>query len=282
MRLMFFAINFGVAELFVVACMMCIMLPFYGSGTLFSFLGGLFFLVPCGVFAFLEWLAYFHRRRTLEFGLGIVCLAIGGFAVFGVVVTVAEALQTSWPEDFEWAVVIGSAIAAYFTACGTYRLWSGRASKFDRSHQSMNRGIGKISIAGVAVIALPAMVMMVFLPRFAPHATKIDVVGGDACPYVPSTARNIYAKGSCFDFAAEFEITEADFVRYCRSQKWDLQEITSPVNLQTYRAFDQPQQAPAEVSIARGLIYDGMSGGCWYRVAFDRDTGRGFMEFAVH
>ena len=72
MRLMFFAINFGVAELFVVSCIMCFMRPFYGGGTPFSFLGGLFFLVPFGVFAFVEWLAYFHRRRALEFGLGIV------------------------------------------------------------------------------------------------------------------------------------------------------------------------------------------------------------------
>lgn len=128
MRHLFFMINFGLALLCLAGCV-------YSIGAMespASFMGGIIFFVPTAVFAAAEWLAWYRERWDVLHALAVTCCLLGGFAVFGVVVNVAEAIWEGWPGGFGWFVVIGLAIAGYFFACGILRLRSLRMFKQQR------------------------------------------------------------------------------------------------------------------------------------------------------
>ena len=113
--------------------------------------------------------------------------------------------------------------------------------------------------------------------------STIDIVAGNECWNVPDTARNIYAQGTYLAFAAEFEISERDFVDYCEKSGWELVDIAEPITIWTYRDFEAKTQGTHAATITNGKIYDGMSrGGGGIITAFDRNRGMGFLDFSHH
>jgi hypothetical protein len=140
-----------------------------------------------------------------------------------------------------------------------------------------------LTVVGAAVavpVLVMGLVMLFLLSRFGMMAVKIDVAGGDRCWNVPETATNIYAKGSYHAFAAEFEITEKDFVDYCRTRNWTLVEIAAPVSMTTYRAYADGDAGRRDVTITMGLVHDGLDHRGGFKVVFDRATGKGFLEYS--
>ena len=115
----FFAINFAVAAFLLVICIVAVV----QAETPYAFLGGIMLLPAVTVAAIMEWVAWYRRKYALEKILGGLCFGVGALAMFGVVANVAEALQTSWPDGFEWFVGIGLTIAWYFVICGAWRVW---------------------------------------------------------------------------------------------------------------------------------------------------------------
>ena len=103
MRTIFFVTNFTVAVLLVIACILALVQP----DSAYSFLGGLMLLPPAAGAAISEWLVWYRCQYTLEKVLGGLCVAFGALNLFGVITSPpVEALQTSWPEDFEWLLGI--------------------------------------------------------------------------------------------------------------------------------------------------------------------------------
>ena len=119
MRRAFFIINFlGATTLMVLGAAAVGQAASPGS-----FLGGIMISPVAAAFAVAEWAAWHGRRVEVERVLGVACLFLCALSVFGVVTNVAEALQSSWPGDFVWVVVIGMPIASYFGICGVLRVW---------------------------------------------------------------------------------------------------------------------------------------------------------------
>ncbi|NLX57092.1 MAG: hypothetical protein GXY58_18440 [Planctomycetaceae bacterium] len=124
----FFAINIIVAAFLIFISVVAVVLP----ESPYSFLGGIMLLPPAACAAIMEWVAWYRRGHVLERVLGGLCLGVAALVAFGVISGVAEALQDTWPEGFEWFVGIGLAITSYFVACGAWRV----------SH-SVQRGLGQ-------------------------------------------------------------------------------------------------------------------------------------------
>ncbi len=118
-RTVFFVGNCAVAVLFMIACIVAVA----QSTSPYSFLGGiLFFPVAAGA-AITEWRVWHRRKHTLEKVLGGLCVGVSALTMFGVIANVAEALQSSRPNGFEWFVMMGIIVACYFGACGVWRIW---------------------------------------------------------------------------------------------------------------------------------------------------------------
>jgi hypothetical protein len=123
LRILFFALNFSVAVLYFVGSMTYIVLPFFGGGSFGAFVGGVFGIVPSGLMALGEWWAYYRRKQSVEYALGVIALVLSALVVFGVVANVAEAWSKgSLPDWFPWFIAVGSLIAVYFALCGLFRL----------------------------------------------------------------------------------------------------------------------------------------------------------------
>lgn len=120
-RLVFFAINFSVAILFFDACIIGLVVPFYGDGSAAGICGGILFTIPSALFARAEWLAFYRGDAVRERRLGRVCLGLAAFAAFAAAMVTGEALTKSWPQGFGWFVAILLSFSAYFAACGFSR-----------------------------------------------------------------------------------------------------------------------------------------------------------------
>jgi hypothetical protein len=116
---MFFAINFVFAVFIIFISVVAVV----QSETPYSLLGGIMLLPVAAGVAIIEWVAWYRRKHALERFLGGLCFGVGALAAFGVIANVAEALNNTWPDGFEWFVGVGLAIASYFVACGAWRIW---------------------------------------------------------------------------------------------------------------------------------------------------------------
>ena len=120
-RISFAFVNFAVAVLFSISCVISVAAP----ESPFQFLGGLMFAAPIAFYALCEWLVLFRRRVSTERKLGIANLACAAFATFGVVTNVGEAVMSDDPPGFQflfWFTLIGACITAYLIASGWCRL----------------------------------------------------------------------------------------------------------------------------------------------------------------
>ncbi len=114
--------------------------------------------------------------------------------------------------------------------------------------------------------------------------------------WLPDAATNVSYYRSYLNTAYEFDISEREFREWSR---WDLTEITKPVQISRYLAFSttlpeepsNPTRAEIEalalaiakrgVTIRDGLYYgylQGNGGGVW--VGYDRDSGRAYYRSA--
>ena len=120
-RISFALVNFAVAVLFAISCVISVAAP----ESPFQFLGGLMFAAPIAFYAFCEWLVLYRRRASTERKLGIANLACAAFAAFGVVTNVGEAVMSDDPPGFQFLfgfTLIGVCITVYLTASGWCRL----------------------------------------------------------------------------------------------------------------------------------------------------------------
>lgn len=125
MRHIFFAINFGFALLFLAAAV-CGLGAMTSPGSLF---GAVLIFPIAAMLAIGEWRVWYRHESTLETAIGVACLVLGGFILFGVICNVGEALQIGWPVGFGWLVLIALALASYFTVCGLCRVRTGASDR---------------------------------------------------------------------------------------------------------------------------------------------------------
>ncbi len=114
--------------------------------------------------------------------------------------------------------------------------------------------------------------------------------------WLPDSATNVSYYRSYLNTAYEFDIDESEFRKWSR---WDITEITEPVQMSRYLAFSKPRpQEPVNpteeeqiaftsenhergITIRNGLYYGHTQrngGGVW--VAYDRQTGRAYFRSA--
>jgi len=129
----FFLINFAASVAFVLLCFVAVAEAFAGSGSPYSFFGGVIFSGPAAVVALGEWLLYMRMREDLKRPLGAVCGAVAAFTAFGFVANVFEALTDKLspdappdPPDMMWFwLIFGSislAIITYNSFCCWHRI----------------------------------------------------------------------------------------------------------------------------------------------------------------
>ncbi len=115
-----FVINFAVAILFLIACVVSI----GAADNFFAFIGGLLFVLPVCCYAIAEWVCWYRKRHWLFRQLGILNLLLAGFVVFGLVTNVGEAFMADEPIDPWFITIFGSGfafVAGYLVWCGWRR-----------------------------------------------------------------------------------------------------------------------------------------------------------------
>jgi hypothetical protein len=120
-RFVFFFINFWLAVLLTQMSIVSVAM----MENPFAFLGGIMMMAPTGMYATTEWFAYYRKRRSLEFPLGILNFCAAGFVMFGLITTIGEAQMSEEPPSKEFFVgfaTIGLGIAGYLAACGLFRV----------------------------------------------------------------------------------------------------------------------------------------------------------------
>ena len=121
LRITFALVNFVLAVVFAIAGVISIVAP-ESPG---QFLGGLMITAPFAFYAFCEWLVLYRKNESAERALGIANLACAGFAIFGVLTNLREALSSEARPDDRFLmrfVLIGGTIVAYLIASGCFRL----------------------------------------------------------------------------------------------------------------------------------------------------------------
>ncbi len=116
-----FGINFAVATLFFIACVIAIAT----ADNPFAFLGGVFMLLPVLGYAIAEWLCWYRREHWLRRPMGILNLLLAAFFVFGGVTNVGEVVLADDPVDPMFLVIFGLGfvvISAYLGSCGWRRI----------------------------------------------------------------------------------------------------------------------------------------------------------------
>ncbi len=105
--------------------------------------------------------------------------------------------------------------------------------------------------------------------------------------WLPPTATNVSYHKTFTHVAYEFDISEAEFVRWSPGK---LSPITSSIVVTRYCYYENPQRASANgksptpfvplqsrwATISTGLVYDDMSGRGGVEVAYDRLQGRAY------
>ncbi len=123
---LFFLINFSVAILIGCTAIVGIVTP----ESPFDFIGGLLFILPVWLYAFIEWNAWYRGEWRLYGMLGILNVVLGGFLGYAVITAVVEGPQPTapdstpppGPESILWFTTIGIGISCYLLTCGLYRL----------------------------------------------------------------------------------------------------------------------------------------------------------------
>ena len=136
-------------------------------------------------------------------------------------------------------------------------------------------------------VVIGMIALMLGILRMLTHAeTGRGVASVD---WLPATASNVSYYKSYLNTAYEFDISEANFVRWSR---WKLQPITTPVEFLrcTYFLRDPSDSGLSPtvseaidlshiVQISNGLFYEERQpNGGGVEVAFDRDTGRAYFH----
>lgn len=150
----------------------------------------------------------------------------------------------------------------------------------------MRDGCKSIKLIFIILLTPAILLILIMLPfchRLMMHFNSIDISGGNQCMMVPPAATNIYAKGSHLAFAAEFSITEKEFLAYCKQKGWTVKEIKKPFEIIRYSFFDNPKQKnKTEILIKNGLYYDGSSAKGGIIIAFDRKEKQGYLFYSFN
>jgi hypothetical protein len=100
---------------------------------------------------------------------------------------------------------------------------------------------------------------------------------------LPAAASDItvYQQRNITDqFAADFIITETDFVSFAAENQWALEPITNSARIFYARAFHRGEPNDTK-DLTNGLYYSKRAAnGGGITVAYDRDGGRGYIERA--
>ena len=118
-----FVVNFAIALLFFVSCVISI----GAADNPFAFLGGILFVSPVGLYAGAEWVCWYRQRHWLYRPLGVLNLLFSAFFVFGLVTNVGEALLADEPVDPLFILIFGlgfAIFAGYLWWCGWRRFHS--------------------------------------------------------------------------------------------------------------------------------------------------------------
>ena len=116
-----FAINFSLASLLGINCILVAFSPENHFGTIFVSI----FSIPFFCYAAAEWSATVKGKRHVERRLGKANLACAALLVFGLVANISEAvIEQKWPdaEVLFWIVAILGGGATYLAAAGWLRL----------------------------------------------------------------------------------------------------------------------------------------------------------------
>ena len=124
----FFAIDFVAAVLLTVSCVISVAAP----ESPFQFLGAIMSSLPVILYAVCEWLAFYHRKHSVERKLGYVNLGFAALAGFAVVTTIGEVIMSDEPTSLQflfWFTLIGCVITAHLALSGWCRLqWTAGSS----------------------------------------------------------------------------------------------------------------------------------------------------------
>ena len=116
-----FAINFAVAVLVFVSCVLSIA----AADNPYSFLGGVCLVLPVLGYAVAEWVGWYRPRPSLSRPLGVLNLLAAVVLVLGGVGNVGAALRADEPRDLRFIVALGAGFglaAAYLAYSGWRRL----------------------------------------------------------------------------------------------------------------------------------------------------------------
>ncbi|KAA5546001.1 hypothetical protein FYK55_03580 [Roseiconus nitratireducens] len=116
-----FATNFSIATILLMACVIAIAT----ADNPFSFLSGLFLVVPVLGYAIAEWACWYRERNWLGRPLGILNLLLAAFFLFAAATNVIEVAQDRESVDPWFLVVFGlgfGMFSAYLGYCGWRRI----------------------------------------------------------------------------------------------------------------------------------------------------------------
>ena len=118
MRATFFVINFAIATLLAICCVVSVAAP----ESPYQFLGGVALAVPFSAYAFCEWLAFYRKRESLARRLAVsnaVFAAVAGLCLFG---GAAEFLEEG-PHNVAGLLFFGS-VAVVVTGYLGFMAWT--------------------------------------------------------------------------------------------------------------------------------------------------------------
>ncbi len=136
-RFAFFAVNFSVSVFLFLASIVGIAAGAINNPG--AFLGGVVLLVPSGLYAIGEWLAYYRNRRLLERPLGALNLCGAAFMGLSLVKEVADSIIRNEPAPvafYFWFALAFGVTATYLAACAWFRLrLAERATEVDVTYE---------------------------------------------------------------------------------------------------------------------------------------------------
>ena len=120
-----FAINFTVAALFSIACVVSVA----AGESPYQFIAGLFLAVPFAVYALVEWLVFYREQHTLKRKLTIANVAFLVLLLLASIGGLMESLEQEEPFSLSffligaaiWLIVIGYAALVVYIRWGWVR-----------------------------------------------------------------------------------------------------------------------------------------------------------------
>ena len=120
-----FAINFLSSLICLFACLFVLIIPFFGAGRPFAFVGGILFCPFPVIVLIMEWKGTICKEHKSLFSLGILSIIFAAFISFAFITNTYEAFQ-DWNETSkEFLLIFGpicGVLVAYSIFAGVYRI----------------------------------------------------------------------------------------------------------------------------------------------------------------